>query len=151
MSLLDEKEVISSEYLNPGRMQIQRTPSSAYMASVNENKKRVSNVGLPEDEYKKYVLPEDKVVEHNRLTAGQKIGIIGYGTTLMSYILFAFGIGVLIAAFVAISYTDTAFILFIVIGACAFIPGTYAVYVCLGKFFGWPGYEKSLLPSNSKG
>jgi hypothetical protein len=67
-----------------------------------------------------------------------KIRRIGKKTTCMALCLLSFGIGMLVTSFVFASrVSNDGFYLFLLIGICAIIPGSYASYHVVGRFMGW--------------
>jgi hypothetical protein len=68
----------------------------------------------------------------------QKIKRIGKKTTCMALCLLGFGIAMIITSFVFASrVSNDGFYLFLLIGVCAIIPGSYASYNVVGRFMGW--------------
>jgi hypothetical protein len=93
----------------------------------------------PDDETNDEALPRD-FRNSTSVTFSQKIRRIGKKTTCMAFCLLSFGIGMLITSFVFASrVSDGGFYLFLLIGICAIIPGSYASYHVVGRFFGWYG------------
>jgi hypothetical protein len=91
----------------------------------------------PDDETNDANLPRD-FRNSTSVTFYQKIRRIGKKTTCMALCLLSFGIGMLITSFVFASrVSNDGFYLFLLIGICAIIPGSYASYHVVGRFFGW--------------
>ena len=90
-----------------------------------------------DDETSDSALPQD-LRRSTSVTFYQKIRRIGKKTTCMALCLLGFGIGMLITSFVFASRVgNDGFYLFLLIGICAIIPGSYASYHVLGRFMGW--------------
>ncbi len=151
MSLLeiDSSKVMATSSA-PSR-NLNRQPSAAYLESQKIESQKIPQGqanDILDEEYKKYVLPEEKSHRPHELSVCEKITQIGLYTVLLSLCLISFGIAVIITSLVLVDYKGSAFILFMIVGFCAFIPGTYAVYTVLAKCFGWKGFERALvLPS----
>lgn len=182
---LDDFELNEINDENNSRLSINsKKTSQAYLESKRNN--RLQSVDLerkgkgPNDyEYRDaddetnddiQQLPQD-FRNSTSITFYQKIRRIGKKTTCMALCLLSFGIAMLITSFVFASrVSNDGFYLFLLIGICAIIPGSYASYHVLGRFFEWylfidfiiiyfiekfliiififrKGFEKSALPS----
>lgn len=90
-----------------------------------------------DDETSDPTLPQD-FRNSTSVTFFQKIRRIGKKTTCMALCLLGFGIGMLVTSFVFASrVSNDGFYLFLLIGICAIIPGSYASYHVVGRFMGW--------------
>jgi hypothetical protein len=125
-----------------------KRPSSAYLNSKKRNDTRTSaleNAGVGPLDFE-YRDGDDETQAHVALdfknttsvTVMQKIRKIGKKTTCMAFCLLGFGIAMCVTSFLFTNHIgDNGFILFLIIGICAIIPGSYATYNVVGKYLGW--------------
>lgn len=131
------------------RLSIGRKASQAYLESKRNNTRQSVDLEKkgqgpndyeyrdPDDETDDPQLPTD-FRNSTSVTFYQKIRRIGKKTTCMALCLLSFGTAMLITSFVFASRVgNDGFYLFLLIGICAIIPGAYASYHVLGRFFGW--------------
>jgi hypothetical protein len=134
--------------IRPSSFRETRQPSVAYLNSKRkselQNKELESKgVGVLDYEYRDPLDETESHIEINfkdttKVTVYQKIRKIGRKTTCMAFCLLFFGIAMIITSFFYVrQITANGFYLFLMIGVCALIPGSYASYWVTGKFFGW--------------
>ena len=131
---------------------IGRKASQAYLESKRNNTREsidLERKGKGPNDYE-YRDQDDETLDvnlpadfHNstNITFYQKIRRIGRKTTCMALCLLSFGLAMIITSFVFASrVSNDGFYLFLLIGVCSIIPGSYASYHVLGRFFGWLFY-----------
>lgn len=144
--------------VQPNRISVGRQPSAAYLESMRKSLAQPNNGNLgPLDfEYRGLLIcsflcssyfledPLDETEAHievnfKKVTTYQKIKKIGRKTTCMAFCLLFFGIAMIVTSFFYVRRVsgNGGFYLFLLIGVCALIPGSYASYWVVGKFFGW--------------
>jgi hypothetical protein len=136
-----------------------RQPSAAYKNSKRLSEARNVQLGslgmcAIDFEYKEPEGEDDVGEVAVTATPYKKLKKIGKKTTCMAFCLTGFGLAMIITSFVVvnrISGSHNAFYLFLIIGICAFIPGSYATYHVIGKFLGWPGFQRSLISYDLRG
>mmetsp|Transcript_10105 Transcript_10105/g.15320 ORF Transcript_10105/g.15320 Transcript_10105/m.15320 type:complete len:182 (-) Transcript_10105:127-672(-) len=137
------------------RESMSKRPSAAYLESMKKSGNRNADlekkgIGTLDYEYRD---PDDETESHipidfrnsTSITPMQKIRKIGKKTTCMAVCLLSFGLAMMITSFFYLRHiNDNGFVLFMIIGICSCIPGTYATYNVVGKYFGWEGFEHGL-------
>ena len=135
-----------------------RGPSLAYMKSMKQSEFRKADleskgIGALDFEYRDTMAEEEgdervfssSYKNSTTVTPYQRVKKIGRKTTCMALCLTAFGLGMVITSFFYLRDVSTnGFYLFLLIGICSLIPGTYATYNIIGKYNGWKGFETGL-------
>lgn len=140
-----------SEEVNTNDEELQRLSSTRKVSQAYLESKKINNRESLDLERKgrgandfEYRDPDDETNlptdfrNSTSITFYQKIKRIGKKTTCMAVCLLSFGIAMLITSFVFASrVSNDGFYLFLLIGICAIIPGSYASYHVIGRFFEW--------------